>query len=92
MESVSLWTVDVIKAGPRAVLGALNAFHYHAVRNDTIILSGTVNRPRRRDGGVTASIPAFSLRAFSVTPLAVHKSGYAQLGWIQEMHGSKLPI
>jgi hypothetical protein len=34
----------------------LNAFHNHAVRNDAIVLSGTVNRPRRRNVGVTASI------------------------------------
>jgi hypothetical protein len=44
---------------PKPVLepiAALNAFHNHALRNEAIILSGTVNRPRRRDVGVTTSI------------------------------------
>jgi hypothetical protein len=44
---------------PKPVLepiSALNAFHNHAVRNEAIILSGTANRPRWRNVGVTASI------------------------------------
>jgi hypothetical protein len=48
MESASLWNVDVIKAVLEPI-SASNTFHNHAVRNDAIILSGTVNRPRRRD-------------------------------------------
>ena len=38
------------------LLAASNAFHNNAVGYDAIILSGTVNRSRRRDGGVSASI------------------------------------
>ena len=44
---------------PKPVLepiSALNAFHNHAVRNEAMILSGTVNRPRRKDVGVTAQL------------------------------------
>src|SRR5271165_5764349 len=37
-------------------ISASNAFHNNAVGYDAIILSGTVNRSRRRDGGVSASI------------------------------------
>jgi hypothetical protein len=47
MESASLWNVDVIKAVLEPI-SASNTFHNHAVRNDAIILSGTVNRPRRK--------------------------------------------
>ena len=37
-------------------ISASNAFHNNALGYDAIILSGTVNRSRRRDGGVSASI------------------------------------
>jgi hypothetical protein len=37
-------------------ISASNAFHNNALGYDAIILSGTVNRSRRRDGGVGGSI------------------------------------
>jgi hypothetical protein len=37
-------------------ISASNAFHNNALGYDAIILSGTVNRSRRRDGGVGDSI------------------------------------
>ena len=56
MESAVLWNVDAMEAGPGAEPGFNRFPYYYVGRNEAMSLSGTVNRPRRREGGVTASI------------------------------------
>jgi hypothetical protein len=55
MDCASLWKVDATEATSEADLG-LEAVHNNALSYDVIILSGTVKRSRRRDGGVGGSI------------------------------------
>ena len=56
MESAVIWNVDAVEAGPGAEPGFNRFPYYYVGRNEAMSLSGTVNRPRRREGGVTASI------------------------------------
>ena len=58
---LSLWNVHrygrLMRPKPlQKPISASNAFHNNALGYDAIILSGTVNRSRRRDGGVGGSI------------------------------------
>jgi hypothetical protein len=55
----SLWNVHrygrLMRPKPlQKPISAWNAFHNNAVGYDAVILSGTVNRSRRREGGVGA--------------------------------------